>query len=198
MQLIESENCKNQETEAKKQKQLLRAVNCCLMSKNHFQKWLEVIRIRPETAVRRCSSMQVFLKISQYSQKNTSVGVSFVGEFRTGDFPANIAKFLRTAFFVKSLRWMLLYERKLNKLSKNWITIAKLVFVNDIYFPCWVMPAIQTVLFFDIFFLFFNQNITQPFCSVSHYHNSLTFCASVSTQLLCWRPVTVVCLFCYS
>ena len=62
---------------------------------------------------------------------------------------------------------MLLYERKLNKLSKNWIAIAKLVFVNDIYFPCWVMSAIQTVLFFDIFFLFFNQNITQPFCSVA-------------------------------
>ena len=75
------------------------------MSKNHFQKWLEVIRIGRETAVRRCSSMQVFLKISQYSQKNTSVGVSFLLEnSERGDFPANIAKFLRTAFFVKNLR----------------------------------------------------------------------------------------------
>ena len=30
-----------------------------------------------EAAVRRCSSKQVVLKISQYSQENTSVGVSF-------------------------------------------------------------------------------------------------------------------------
>ena len=30
-----------------------------------------------EAAVRRCSSKQVFLKISQYSQENTCVGISF-------------------------------------------------------------------------------------------------------------------------
>ena len=32
---------------------------------------------RAKAAVRRCSSKQVFLKISQISQKNTFVGVSF-------------------------------------------------------------------------------------------------------------------------
>ena len=30
-----------------------------------------------EAGVRRCSSEEVFLKISQYSQKNTCAGVSF-------------------------------------------------------------------------------------------------------------------------
>ena len=133
-----------------------------------------------------------------FTEKHQCWSLFFVGEFRTGDFPANIAKFLRTAFFVKNLRWMLLYERKLNKLSKNWIAIAKLVFVNDIYFPCWVMSAIQTVLFFNIFFSVLQSKHHTTFLFSRHYHNSLTFCASVSTQLLCWRLVTVVCLFCYS
>ena len=39
---------------------------------------LGILLIRgTEAAVRRCSSKQVFLKISQYSQENTCVGVSF-------------------------------------------------------------------------------------------------------------------------
>ena len=32
----------------------------------------------PKAAVRRCSSEKVFLKISQYSQENNCVGVSFL------------------------------------------------------------------------------------------------------------------------
>ena len=65
-----------------------------------------------ESAVRRCSSKYVFLKICQYSQKNTCFRVSFnkaaglqawrpafllKKRFQHRYFPVNIAKFLRTA-----------------------------------------------------------------------------------------------------
>ena len=45
----------------------------------------------PEAAVRRCSSKWMFLKISQYSQKNTCVGVLFL--IRSQAFrPATLVK----------------------------------------------------------------------------------------------------------
>ena len=65
-----------------------------------------------ESAVRRCSSKHVFLKICQYSQKNTCFRVSFnkaaglqawrpafllKKRFQHRYFPVNIAKLLRTA-----------------------------------------------------------------------------------------------------
>ena len=48
----------------------------------------------------------VFLKISQYSQKNTGVGVSKKLLHRC--FPVNIANFLRATFFIEHLWWLLL------------------------------------------------------------------------------------------
>ena len=53
----------------------------------------------------RCSIKKLFLKILQYSQENTCVGVSFLVKIRafspvkktsTQTFPMNIVKFLRT------------------------------------------------------------------------------------------------------
>ena len=38
---------------------------------------IDVRQVSAEAAVRRCSSKEVLLKISQYSQENTSVGDSF-------------------------------------------------------------------------------------------------------------------------
>ena len=40
-------------------------------------KYLSLMRLTIEAAVRICSSKWVFLRISQYSQENTCVGVSF-------------------------------------------------------------------------------------------------------------------------
>ena len=64
----------------------------------------------PDAPVCRCSSEKRFLKISQYSQQNTFVGVSFWyrSALKHRCFPSNIAKFLRTAFLVEHLRWLLL------------------------------------------------------------------------------------------
>ena len=39
-----------------------------------------------EAAFRRCSSKYVFLKISQYSQENTCIGVSFLIKLQTRFF----------------------------------------------------------------------------------------------------------------
>ena len=47
----------------------------------------------PKAAVRRCSSEKVFLKISQYSQENTCVGVSFLIKLLKRD--SNTGVFLR-------------------------------------------------------------------------------------------------------
>ena len=51
-----------------------------------------------EAAIHRCFSEQMFLKILQYLQENTCVGISI----------GNIAKFLRTNFFIEHLGWLLL------------------------------------------------------------------------------------------
>ena len=70
-----------------------------------------------EIVVCRCFSKCVFLKISLYSLENTSVGVAFLKIFfleslflnfikkrpRHRCFPVNIAKLLRTVFFIEHL-----------------------------------------------------------------------------------------------
>ena len=67
-------------------------ISVLLIQKELIQKQLVSICFKKsETAVSRCSSKQVFLKTSQYSQKNTS---------EASNFPMNIAKFLRTDFFI--------------------------------------------------------------------------------------------------
>ena len=80
-----------------------------------------------EAVSRRCSVKKVFLKISQNSQENTCARVSFLiklhaigGVLRRSAtllkkrlwhrcFPVNFPKFSRTPFFIKHLRWLLLY-----------------------------------------------------------------------------------------
>ena len=63
-----------------------------------MEAWIFRVTIGSETAVRRCSSKEVFLKILKYSQENTQQRC----------FPVNIVKFSRTAFFLEHLRWLLL------------------------------------------------------------------------------------------
>ena len=75
--------------------------------------------LQPEAVAQRCSVKAVFLDISQNSQENTCVRVSFfkvTGLFFkvTGlwhrCFPVNSAKFLRTPFRTAHLWWLLLYS----------------------------------------------------------------------------------------
>ena len=71
-----------------------------------------------EAVVRRCSSKQVFLKISQIPQGNTCAGDTFQLSCNSEGtikkrlqhrcFPAKFAKFLRTLFFTEQLQWLLL------------------------------------------------------------------------------------------
>ena len=79
-----------------------------------------LISVTPEAAVHRCSSKCGFLKVSQYLQENTCVGVFFnnVVDLKTCNFinrwiqhkcfPVNIAKFLRTRFLQNTSRGLLL------------------------------------------------------------------------------------------
>ena len=74
---------------------------------------------RPEAAVHKCSSKQVFLDISQYSWGNNFVEVSFQKRcsgkwlqlikksLKHRCFPMNIVTFLRTRFFTEHLWWLL-------------------------------------------------------------------------------------------
>ena len=57
-------------------------------------------KVTSKAAVRRYSSKWVFLEIPQNSQENVCVGVSFNKVERY--FPVNIAKFLQTAFLIKT------------------------------------------------------------------------------------------------
>ena len=80
----------------------------------------------------RCSIKKLFLKILQYSQENTCVGVSFLVKIRafspvkktpTQTFPMNIVKFLRTPVLKNSCER--LFERFaawINNITSNmWI-----------------------------------------------------------------------------
>ena len=100
-------------------------------------------------------------------------------------FPCEYCEISKNSFFVENLRWMLLYERELNKLSKNWITIAKLVFVNDIYFPCWVMSAIQTVLYSFLTFFFCSSIKTSHNLSIQSLPQFFNFlCFSIYSVIV--------------
>ena len=60
------------------------------------------------------------LKILQYSQENTCVGVLFNVKKRLQHmFPVNIAKFSKTAFLIKHLRWLLLMKVIFNSFQPN-------------------------------------------------------------------------------
>ena len=56
-----------------------------------------------EAVVQRCSVKKMFLKISQNSQENICVRVSFLIKLQV-----NFSKFSRTLFFIEHLRWLLL------------------------------------------------------------------------------------------
>ena len=65
----------------------------------------------------RCSVKKGFLQISQNSQENTCVGISFLINFikketPTQMFSCEFAKFLSTRFFTEHLRWLLLKHLK--------------------------------------------------------------------------------------
>ena len=95
---------------------IIAAVLTSLINPNNFKNQKQIT----EAAVRRYFSKQVFLEISQYSQQITCVGVSFkkVAGLNASNVikkrlqhrcsPVNFAKFLRTAFFIENLRWLLL------------------------------------------------------------------------------------------
>ena len=74
-----------------------------------------------EAVVRRCSVKKVFLEISENSQENTCVRVSFLIKLQAAPatllkkrlwhrcFPVNFAKFPRTPFLKEHLWWLLLW-----------------------------------------------------------------------------------------
>ena len=78
---------------------------------------------RTEAVVQRCSLKKVFLEISQNSQENTCTRICFLiketllkqtllkRRLRHRCFPVNLVKFLRTAFFIERLWWLLLKVR---------------------------------------------------------------------------------------
>ena len=87
-----------------------------LLAKNRLVTTGKCFRIQLLKAVtQRCPVKMVLLKISQYSQENTCVRVSFnkgAGLYKKRHqhrcFPVNITKFLRTTFFIDHPRWLLL------------------------------------------------------------------------------------------
>ena len=72
-------------------------VLCNLSTQDHNHVYSIKIRkknhVVPEAAVCRCSSKQLFFKISQYSQENTCVGVTYLIKLQAVN-----AKLLRTTF----------------------------------------------------------------------------------------------------
>ena len=97
--------------------------------------------IRPETVTRRCSVKKVPLKITQNSQENISVRVSFLirlqvkacnfikKETLTQVFSCEFGEIFKNTFFIEYLWWLLLYDTlsisffipsvKVNHLSAN-------------------------------------------------------------------------------
>ena len=64
-----------------------------------------------ETVAQRCSVKKVFSELLQNSQENTCARASFLIKKRLWYrcFPVNFAKFIRTPFHIKHLRWLLLF-----------------------------------------------------------------------------------------
>ena len=86
-----------------------------------------------EAAVRRCSSKYVFLKVSQISQENTIIGVSFYKTCRLKVcnfvqkrlqqryFPVKFAKLLRTPPVVASV----FFKKVIKQLFRNLVMTYK-------------------------------------------------------------------------
>ena len=68
----------------------------CATTKSHMN-----LFFLQEAVVWRCSRKKVCLKISQNSQKNTYVGVSFKKRVQQSCFPVNFAKILRRPLFTE-------------------------------------------------------------------------------------------------
>ena len=93
----------------------------CFLFAKSFNANSTVFLFFSEAVSKRCSVKKVFLEIFQNSQENTCVGVSFYIKLHGLNpatlfknrpwyrcFPVNFAKFLRTTFFTKHFRWLLL------------------------------------------------------------------------------------------
>ena len=95
------------------------------LQNEEVQKHSKTLRIlinelNKEAVGHTCSVKKVFLEISQNSQENTCVRVSFLIKLQAPPatllkkrlwhrcFPVNFAKFLRTPFFTEYLWWLLL------------------------------------------------------------------------------------------
>ena len=69
-----------------------------------------------EAVIQRCSVKKVFFKILQNSQENPCISASFLIKLQPKKglwhmcFSVNIAKFLRTPFFIEHLRWLSLVK----------------------------------------------------------------------------------------
>ena len=72
-----------------------------------------------EAVARRCSSKQMFLQILQYSLEQPWLEVSFRRPFQHRCFSVNIAKFLKTTFFIEHFWWLLLSKLKITTLFSN-------------------------------------------------------------------------------
>ena len=75
-----------------------------------------------EAAVRRCSSKLLFLKISQYSQENTYVGVTLLKRGPNTNIFCECRKVFKNAFFTGHFRWLLFFL--INKLIRFYLTEA--------------------------------------------------------------------------
>ena len=92
---------------------------------HHFPRWFYQVfafwfNISSTEAVSQgCSVKKVFLEISRNSQENTCGRVSFLLKKRLWHrcFPLNFAEFLRTSFFTKQLRWLLVAVTKIINFS---------------------------------------------------------------------------------
>ena len=75
---------------------------------------------KKEAVIQRCSVKEVFLKILENSQEKLCTRVSFSIKWQLKKrlwhrcFPMNIAKFLRTHFFIEHVRWLPIRTKSLN------------------------------------------------------------------------------------
>ena len=80
----------------------------------HTKDYIKLTQLSPYRSSRlQMFFKKVFLKILQYLEENTCVGLkacNFIKKrLQHKCFPENIAKFLRTTFFIEHLWWLLVF-----------------------------------------------------------------------------------------
>ena len=123
--------------------------------------FISFINTFPEAAVRRCSTKQVLLKISQYREKKSvlespfNLPCNFIKKRpQQRCFSANIAKYLRAAFIVEHHWWLRLNIIRAN-INTSYLTThynTHLVFVKLLIQP---FPLNQYVRFQSTFFIYY-------------------------------------------